>query len=206
MAARWMTKVMNYAMCLVVVVSMFSCATPKSSTDAASASQQAQDEHRSATVAAERDADGWPIIPREDPSLVIRLERDGYYENCPHYIVEIHGDGLVQYEGVKNVYAMGKRTRQIPVEWVSRLVRTFGYVEFDRFRADYAERVSDTSFTLVSLGLRGKVKTVKNLWSPSFSEFNLPDEKAHLMLDYLGLRIDHYADSAEWVDGPPAGK
>jgi hypothetical protein len=53
------------------------------------------------------------LTSQELKSLVLKFERTGCYGNCPAYRLAIHGDGRVEYEGVRDVQTVGKKTGTI---------------------------------------------------------------------------------------------
>lgn len=72
-------------------------------------------------------------------SLVIRLERTACEGWCPDYSVEIHGDGVVRYEGRHCVVAKGVRTDQLSQEKVRKLFEAFRKADFFSLRDRYSE-------------------------------------------------------------------
>ena len=70
------------------------------------------------------------ITPEEIKTLEISFERTGCYGTCPAYTIAIHGDGKVEYEGVKNVKMVGRREGNINNDDVQSLLSLFDKANF----------------------------------------------------------------------------
>ncbi len=92
--------------------------------------------------------------------VVISLERTACFGRCPIYRVEIRGDGLVSYEGVRFVAVTGKRYRRISPAAVSRLVAQFRAADFYSLQDSYRANVTDLPSKIVTISIGGRTKRV----------------------------------------------
>ncbi len=61
---------------------------------------------------------------------LITFERTGCYGNCPAYKLTIHGDGRVEYDGVKDVKVTGKKTGTIDEAGLRTILAAFSTAKF----------------------------------------------------------------------------
>jgi hypothetical protein len=77
---------------------------------------------------------------RDLSDIVITLKADAdhcYGARCPVYSVSIDGGGTVTYEGVANVYVIGKRSYKISEAKVRKLVDEFYKIDFFSLKDTY---------------------------------------------------------------------
>src|SRR5262249_53295173 len=73
----------------------------------------------------------------------VSLERGACFGTCPDYVVTIHRDGLVEFEGGRFTKAHGHKTRKIPEEAIRRLFAEFEAAQFFRLAPSYRGGISD---------------------------------------------------------------
>ena len=87
--------------------------------------------------------------PAEDPDLTslsdadlktitIHLERVGCYGACPAYMVTIHGDGRVDYDGKAHVTEKGTREGRVETDTIKALVVDFAKAKFLTLPENYS--------------------------------------------------------------------
>src|SRR5262245_23130459 len=98
-------------------------------------------------------------IPKD---LVIGLERTKCPGACPDYLLLIHGDGKITYEGRHYVAVKGKRQGRIQKASIKRLVDEFYRIDFFSLKNRYDPIASDGAITKTSIRVNGKTKKVVN--------------------------------------------
>lgn len=68
--------------------------------------------------------------PRDAPKLTIKLRRTACLGTCPTFLVVIHGDGRIEWDGRENVAAIGFRKRQIQPRAIEQIDRLLLKVRF----------------------------------------------------------------------------
>jgi len=120
---------------------------------------------------------------------------------CSDYHVDIHGDGIVEYEGNGPAYPSGRRRRQIDRDEVVSLVNDFLRARFFEAQSEYGltsfvvrdgdvlrlrgRGGADEPREVLTLRLGGRTKTVT---LRRFPEAILPTELTHLVdrIDAIG--------------------
>lgn len=99
-------------------------------------------------------------IPKDLNSLAIQLSRGPCFGACPKYTITIHGSGLVEYVGDKNVKVKGPQTGAIGSEQIIHLLQAFNRAHF--FALDDRAFLwgFDTPSVAVSVSIEGKTKRV----------------------------------------------
>jgi hypothetical protein len=71
-------------------------------------------------------------------TVTIQLERTGCYGTCPAYLVTIHGDGRVEYNGKSHVKEIGTREGRIETGKIRALASVFAKMKFWGLAEDYS--------------------------------------------------------------------
>jgi len=71
-------------------------------------------------------------------TLTVRLERIACYGTCPAYMLTIHGDGRVEYEGKRNVKLTGTQESQVEPDEIKALAKEFAKAKFLTTSEDYS--------------------------------------------------------------------
>lgn len=133
---------------------------------------------------------------RDWSSLRIRLERTACLGTCPVYSVEIDGDGVVTYDGLKCVAAKGPRVGRITREQVRAIFAAFKQADFFSLRYAYNENTMDAPGTEMTLAYDAWRMSVRD----AVDTEGLPPDAAK-----LPDTIDRAADTAAWIGKPVAG-
>jgi hypothetical protein len=108
---------------------------------------------------------------RDLKTAVITLKRTACFGACPIYSVTIHGDGTVDYEGIRFVKVEGKRSYKISKKSVRDLVNEFYRINYFSFDDEYVSiknpdgtetTVTDLPSCDTSITIGGKTKSVHN--------------------------------------------
>lgn len=107
-----------------------------------------------------------------DENILITIQRDGCFGDCPAYSARIYSDGTVVYVGRSNVKEVGERRTEISQQAIQELIREFQRINYfdlkDRYETDEnGISLTDQGRTTTSICLHGKKKTVVNyLFAP----------------------------------------
>jgi len=105
------------------------------------------------------DAQSFPTEP--DPSAVImRVEGASCLGTCADYLLEIHGDGRVDYQGEGHILVEGKFSWTIPQAQVTELVDEFRRLDFLSLRDNYHDGSIDSARYRAHLTVGDRAKTV----------------------------------------------
>ena len=126
-------------------------------------------------------------------TLRISLKRTGCYGTCPSYRVTISGDGLVSYEGDRDVLVNGAHADHISSDAVRELLSSFRKADFLSALDEYRALVTDSPTQTLSLTVNGRTKTVVDYVG---SEVGLPDA-----VKDLERQVDERARIERWVKG-----
>ena len=128
-------------------------------------------------------------------ALLITLERTVCYGTCPAYVLRIHGDGRVEFDGQRFVGATGRQAASISVASVDALVEEFRKADFFSLNGEYRYSVTDNPACVVSISVGGQKKQV----------IDYVGERAGMPADVTRLEeaIDKAADSERWIKGDP---
>jgi hypothetical protein len=101
--------------------------------------------------------------------VVITLERTVCFGPCPVYSITIHGDGVVDYEGIEYVKVKGRQSYTIPKKSVRELVDEFYRINYFSLDKEYVSiknpdgtetTVTDLPSCDTSITIGGKTKGV----------------------------------------------
>ena len=128
-------------------------------------------------------------------NVKIRLERDLCYGWCPHYYIEIEGDGEVLYRGYDFVNVTGERTTHIDPAVVTDLVSEFYSKGFFNLSSQYSYGeglpcITDQANVRVSISVNDTSKSISD-----YQGCGVPSE-----LRYLEDRIDQVTNSSQWTE------
>jgi hypothetical protein len=130
--------------------------------------------------------------PPEADVEQITLERQPCFGTCPVYTLTIHGDGLVEYNGLDFVDVTGPQTANIDPAAVQSLgdaIARAGYLDFEDAYTN--QDVTDLPTVITSITFAdGTTKRVNHYHG---------DQSAPDVLTELEDRIDETANSAQWV-------
>ncbi len=101
------------------------------------------------------------VTEQELRDVVITFDRSECFGPCPIYVVEIHGDGTVNFKGIKYVKAKGERHYKIPVAQVRELVAEFYKADFFALKDEYTSIVYPDGFIEVVTDLPGKTVSIR---------------------------------------------
>ena len=134
----------------------------------------------------------FPEVKRLE-SVKMTLQRWGCYGSCPAYIVEVHGDGAVVYDGKSSVAFTGQHRGSIPQANVLELLNIFRTADYFSLDDEYRTNVSDSPTYITSIQIDGRRKQVKDYVG---LEIGMPQAVADLENE-----IDRLSGSARWVRG-----
>jgi hypothetical protein len=103
-----------------------------------------------------------PVASAQPSDDQVRLERSACYGTCPSYVVTIHRDGLVEYDGGRFVKVTGHQTRKIPEEAVRSLFAKFEAAHFFRLAPSYRARITDQVTIVLTVRRGGVVHSVED--------------------------------------------
>lgn len=127
-----------------------------------------------------------------DPSsLRITLDRDMCYGTCPSYVVEIAGDGSINYCGDDFVEQVGIRKRKISKSEVNAVFAKVVEANFFDLPNEYTAQVTDNPTYIVKVSYDDKSKTIVDYVGQSVGMPAIITELEEL--------IDHAAKTREWV-------
>ncbi len=126
-------------------------------------------------------------------SVKIKLHRSGCYSVCPTYVVEVHGNGEVFYEGLSSVAFTGRYHGYVPQTNVSELVRLFERADFYSLRDQYIAAISDHPTFTTSIEIDGARKQVDDY---AGQQAGMP-----AAVTELENAIDRLTGSARWTRG-----
>jgi hypothetical protein len=128
----------------------------------------------------------------------ITMERGLCLGWCPHYYLEMHGDGTIIYRGFNFVNVTGERKSHIDPAIVTELVAEFyrkGFFNLsDRYEMGEKTCLSATTsqpYVSVSIMVNSTSKTVSDYMGCS----TVPSQ-----LRYLEDRIDNVTNSSQWIE------
>lgn len=124
-------------------------------------------------------------------SVSLRLSRGICFGACPSYIVEIKGDGTVNYCGRNFVKEIGKREDSLPQSEVKALFKKFKTAKFESLDDSYRARVTDLPSYTLRMAYDDTVKTVTDYGGDMI---DMPAIVTELEQD-----IDETANTAQWI-------
>ena len=104
-----------------------------------------------------------------DQDILITIEREVCFGDCPAYSAQIYSDGTVVYVGKHNVKVIGERRFKISWERIQALIKEFQQINYfslkDKYQVDEnGMSVTDQPTTTTSICLEGKKKRVVNYY------------------------------------------
>ena len=126
-------------------------------------------------------------------TLLMTLSRSSCFGYCPKYRIQIHGDGLVEYDGNCAVAVTGHRESHIPQQVVDALFEQFRKADFFSLDDRYIQLVMDPPRQEVSISFDGHEKKVAELMG---EDLGMPD--AVLRLEQT---LDKATNSTQWTMG-----
>ena len=118
-----------------------------------------------------------------DSEILITIERQGCFGDCPVYSAEIFTDGTVIYKGKYWVKVEGEKQYKITEDKLEKLIKEFQRINYFSLKNKYEEdefgvSVTDQPTTITSIKLNDKKKKIVNY-------YGAPEE-----LDQLEDKID----------------
>ena len=93
--------------------------------------------------------------------VVMSLSRSVCFGTCPAFEAKIFGNGIVVYEGIKNVKRIGKYKGKISVDEINRFMLTASKLGFFKLKDKYDNpNVTDLPTAVTFLNYNGKKKKV----------------------------------------------
>jgi hypothetical protein len=127
----------------------------------------------------------------------ITFERTPCFGTCPVYKVSVSGDGMVRFDGTRNVDSTGSFTGRISAVQVAALNRAFEDAQYFTFDPKYGldqpncrEYGADASRIITSFAAPGRYMTV---------DHDLGCAKAPTRLAELYRKFDDIVGTARWI-------
>jgi serpin B len=130
-------------------------------------------------------------IPTDLNNITIKLERIACFGFCPIYSILIHGNGTVNYEGIRFVETNGTKTYKIPIDHVKELVTLIDEINYFSLDDRYEIQVTDLPSAITTITIGDQTKSVYNYG-------NSGPQK----LQHLEEKIDEMAQSNTLVGNP----
>jgi hypothetical protein len=130
-----------------------------------------------------------PKGPASKTPVVLWMERQGCYGECPIYRVTLYRDGTVQYDGEEYVKVKGRRIGHVDPATFGDLAQRFADADWAHATDFKAYDCTDLPTVLVSFD----AKTIEHYWG---------DSKAPEALGELEAQIDGYLHTEDWVGAP----
>ena len=83
------------------------------------------------------------LKPDQLKSMVIAFERTGCYGTCPAYKLTINGDGRVEYNGIRYVKAIGKKSGTVDEAGLRTILTAFSKANFFSVGKEVGSRECD---------------------------------------------------------------
>ncbi|MEI6410524.1 MAG: DUF6438 domain-containing protein [Bacteroidota bacterium] len=64
------------------------------------------------------------VIPDLVHNPVLEMSKTPCFGSCPVFVVKVYANGVVQWEGTKNVSRHGKFTAFVPADWIADVIKT----------------------------------------------------------------------------------
>lgn len=139
------------------------------------------------------------LAPSLDGSDVcIELQRTECLGDCPVYTLRVARNGLVEYEGVSNVFAMGVRRAYAPEQSVANLLSEIEAEGFFLLKEECGYIVTDVAGLVITVRDKGRTRTIRDA---SDYDRNDPDIAFHEQIRKISLLVEGVTNSAQWVRG-----
>jgi len=127
-------------------------------------------------------------------SIVVQLSRGPCYGRCPNYTMTIHGNGMVEYIGIKNVRVRGPQSSKVSSEQLRQMLEILDRAHFSTLEDRAFMWCFDTSSVAVSIAVDGRVKRVT-------SDGGCIGAKSGLQAGFVRAadELDNIAGSDKWV-------
>jgi hypothetical protein len=126
-------------------------------------------------------------------TLIMALSRFRCFGYCAEYRIQVHGDGLVEYDGSCAVAVTGHHESHIPRRSVDALFEQFRTADFFSLHDRYISLVIDPPRTEVAILFDGHEKKVTELLG---GELGMPDAVMR-----LEQTLDKATNSRQWIMG-----
>lgn len=126
-------------------------------------------------------------------SLRITLERTSCFGTCPQYTVEIHGDGLVLFTGMRGVILQSKHRNSISRGNLSNLVVAIQKADYFSLKGEYRANVSDNPTYTTSISFDDQKKSITDYDGRSVG---MP----HVVTELEDM-IDQVSGTERWIKG-----
>lgn len=128
-------------------------------------------------------------------SLTIQIARGPCFGSCPSYTITIHGNGLVEYVGVRDVKVQGSQTSTVSQEHLIELLQSLDRAHFSSLEDRAFAWCFDSASVSVSLSVHGKTKRV-------VSDDSCTGSKSGLQAQFVksAAEIDRIVGSDRWVN------
>lgn len=136
-----------------------------------------------------------PIFPKlADPTgFSIQLSRSGCFGSCPSYSVVVHGDGQIEFHGLRYVAIPGDYQTRIAPEAASQLLERFRAADFFELKDNYRAGVTDNPTYCLELVVGAKKKTITDYVG---TWVGMPES-----ISQLEDAVDETAGTDRWVSG-----
>jgi hypothetical protein len=136
-----------------------------------------------------------PIFPElADPTgFSIQLSRSGCFGSCPSYSVVVHGDGQIEFHGLRYVAIPGDYQTRIAPEAASQLLERFRAADFFELKDNYRAGVTDNPTYCLELVVGAKKKTITDYVG---TWVGMPES-----ISQLEDAVDETAGTDRWVSG-----
>ena len=137
--------------------------------------------------------------PKDINALTIQMARGPCYGSCPSYTLTIHGNGLVEYIGVRHVRVQGSQVSAVCQKRVVQLLQSLDRARFSSLEDRAFAWCFDSGSVSVSVSVDGKTKRI-------VSDDSCTGSKSGLQAKFVksAAEIDTIVGSDKWVscDGP----
>ena len=137
-------------------------------------------------------------------TLAVRLERGPCYGRCAEYTAQVFDDGLIEFDGRRNVKALGVQRRKISVSAVRALQQRFADAGFAKADTAYVEGAAgcgrylpDGPRTVLDLRIGTMIKSVHH---------DAGCTGAPRYLQTLASQVDSVAQTSAWITGTGANR
>jgi hypothetical protein len=124
----------------------------------------------------------------------VRLERTGCLGTCPSYVVTIHRDGLVEYEGRSWVKAHGRRSARISPKAVQDLFDKVQAAHFFELAPSYRAGITDQATYILTVREGGSAHVVEDY---AGRLIGMPS-----VVTDLEMAVDQAAGVERWIGSP----
>lgn len=133
--------------------------------------------------------------PQNVASVSIEMSRGPCYGSCPVYYLTLHGDGVVEYRGIRFVGVKEKQTARISTEQLMQVLRDLDGMHFFTVEDRAFGWGYDSSSVSISVSVDGKQKrvTADGVYVPG----SMGGPKARFL--QIADEIDTIVNSNQWV-------